>query len=368
MNPSKSAQDVLRCHLCETPVPPLSCDICQIYLCKVCAGEHILDESTRHLVVPIKQTLSALLYPKCLKHSSRNCELYCEQCIIPICVQCVSSEEHRGHGFKDLLECVEHKREISETDLQELESSILIEHKEFAYRICNQIANLDKTVEELKTSIDEHGEKLHGRVSEVVEKFKSEIDKEHEEWFATLTTAEEKNAFTISNIEKCIFSVKELQTSRDLGLVFEYKSRNEEFRNIPPNHNISLPTFAAYEIKKDKLYELFGSLTITSSMGQEVKSNPVMAKAHTRECSIPTPDDNQCTMKGFTQAPDEKKTHYYEQQFFTRNSASKTGDMNDGISLATLRQQQQQFLTRISTSKTGGMHNRISTATRTGQQ
>ena len=112
MNSSKSAQDVLRCHLCETPVPPLCCDVCQIYLCKVCAGEHILDESTRHLVVPIKQTLSALLYPKCLKHFSRNCELYCEQCIIPICLQCASSKEHRGHGVKTCLSVRNAKKKI----------------------------------------------------------------------------------------------------------------------------------------------------------------------------------------------------------------------------------------------------------------
>ncbi|XP_022296835.1 uncharacterized protein LOC111106453 [Crassostrea virginica] len=342
MNPSKSGQDVLRCHLCEIPVPPLCCHICHIYLCKVCAGEHILDESTKHLVVPIKQTLSALLYPKCLKHSSRNCELYCEQCTIPICVQCVSSEEHRGHGFKDLLECVQRKRKKSETDLQELESSILIEHKEFAYRIRNQKVNLDKTVKELKTSIDQHGEKLHRQVSEVVEEFKSQIDKKHEERFAVLTKAEEKNAFTISDIEKCILKVKELQTSRDLGLVFEYKSRNEEFRNIPPNHNITLPTFAASEIKKIKLFELFGSLAMTSkemkSIGQDVKSNQVMPVSYTRECCIKTPYDNPYTLKGFTQAQDENKPQYYKRQILTRNSASKTGNMCGGSSLPTWKE------------------------------
>ena len=160
MNHSKSGQDVLRCHMCETPVPPLCCEVCQIYLCKVCAGEHNLDESTKHFVVPIKQTLAVPLYLKCLKHSSKNCELYCEQCTIPICVQCASSKEHRGHGFKDLIECVDRKRKASQKDLQELESSILIEHKEFASCIRNQKVNLDKTLEESKTAIDKHGEKL----------------------------------------------------------------------------------------------------------------------------------------------------------------------------------------------------------------
>ncbi|XP_078341592.1 uncharacterized protein LOC111109852 [Crassostrea virginica] len=276
MNPNKSAQDVLRCHLCETPVPPLCCEICHIYLCKVCVADHVLDETTEHKVVSIKQTLSTLLYPKCLNHSSKNCELYCDQCTIPICVQCASSKKHRGHRFKDLLECVERKREASQTDLQELESSILIEHKEFASCIRNQKANLDKNLEEVNRAIDEHGEKLHKQVSDVVEKFKSDIVKKHERRIVALTKTEEQNALSISDIEKCILGVQELQSSRDLGLVFEYKSRNEELRKTPPNLNVTLPTFVAYDITNDKLDELFGSLTTESddrkTMEHDVKS------------------------------------------------------------------------------------------------
>ena len=145
MNPSKSAQDVLRCHLCETPVPPLCCDICHIYLCKVCASEHILDESTGHKVVPIKQTLAALIYPTCSNHSTENCQLYCEDCTIPACIQCVTSKEHQGHGFIDLLQCWEGKKEVLKKDLQELESPILAKHKEFASDICKHKLFLNKT-------------------------------------------------------------------------------------------------------------------------------------------------------------------------------------------------------------------------------
>ena len=287
MNTSKSAQDVLRCHLCETPVPPLCCDICHIYLCKVCAGEHILDESTGHKVVPIKQTLSALQYPKCLQHCSKKCEIYCEQCTIPMCVQCVSSKKHRGHRFVDLLKYVEGKKKVSQNELKELESLILIQFQQFAIDIRRQKEYLNKNLDKLKTAIDEHGEEMHRRISAVVEKFKSEIVKKHEEKFAAMTETEEKIAFTINDIEKCIVNAQELQASRNLCYVLEYTSRIEDFRFEPAKHNVTLPTFVANEIENDELYKLFGSLSMAShrnkSIEQDVKPKSRKAKSRSTD-------------------------------------------------------------------------------------
>lgn len=66
MDPHHRAQDVLCCKLCEKSVPPLYCVICTINLCEACVGEHLLDESKEHIVMPIKQRGFTLNYPTCL--------------------------------------------------------------------------------------------------------------------------------------------------------------------------------------------------------------------------------------------------------------------------------------------------------------
>ncbi|XP_062589160.1 ras-related protein Rab-11B-like [Saccostrea cucullata] len=69
MDPRTSAQDVMRCDLCETAVVQIHCDTCLVNLCKTCLGEHLVsDESKKHEIVPFKLRKSAPQYPECTSH------------------------------------------------------------------------------------------------------------------------------------------------------------------------------------------------------------------------------------------------------------------------------------------------------------
>ena len=109
MDSQYSAQEIVRCDLCETPVPPMCCDICHINLCKSCVGQHLSDDSRDHKEVPFEERIN---YPKCQKHFPKICELHCKHCNIPICVSCVSSGDHDQHKKVDILTILTSKKEL----------------------------------------------------------------------------------------------------------------------------------------------------------------------------------------------------------------------------------------------------------------
>ncbi|XP_061168970.1 uncharacterized protein LOC133178242 [Saccostrea echinata] len=64
MDPHTSAQDVMRCDLCETAVVQMHCDTCLVNLCTACVGKHMIsDESEDHKVVKFQSRKSIPLYP-----------------------------------------------------------------------------------------------------------------------------------------------------------------------------------------------------------------------------------------------------------------------------------------------------------------
>ena len=108
-------QDVIRCDLCETPVPTRHCDIYHIHLCEECEVKHISDESKEHVIVSFEIRGST---PKCSKHSTQICAQYCKKCNTPICALCVSSGNHKRHKTEHISIMADDKKETMKNDIQ----------------------------------------------------------------------------------------------------------------------------------------------------------------------------------------------------------------------------------------------------------
>lgn len=258
-----SLQDVIRCHLCDTPVPPLYCDICHISLCKTCAGEHLLDESKFHIVVPFKhrQSNPKCNYPKCTEHSTKLCELHCEQCNVPVCVQCVSSKKHKAHDVVDILSYYESKHKALQADLEDLGKFIYPKYQDYALSFPIYKAKLQRNTEKLISALNKRGEDWHREIENIIRKLKSDIEKTESENLAVLKKQEDEIKHSISEITHCISELKKLLDSNDACLLSKYKSRNADFRRVPPKFVFPLPQFSHRKIDTDQLFRQFGSLS-----------------------------------------------------------------------------------------------------------
>nr|XP_022308570.1 uncharacterized protein LOC111114522 [Crassostrea virginica] len=273
MDPPNTAQDIVRCDLCETPVPPMCCDICHINLCKACVGEHLSDDSKDHKVVPFHKRGTTINYPKCQKHSPKICELHCKHCNIPICVSCVSSGDHEHHKKIDILKILTKKKELIENDLQELKKLIRPKFQQAASEIPAQKAGVKQHSLKLTAALTKQGEALHKEINSLIQRKQSEIEAMDEQHLAAITTQEDVINKALHEIKQVILDLQKLLDSDDVCLVSEYTSRNEEFRSLPAQFQVTLPTFSPQEINREQLYQQLGSLSqllITYPLTDEV--------------------------------------------------------------------------------------------------
>ncbi|XP_065928646.1 E3 ubiquitin-protein ligase TRIM71 isoform X2 [Magallana gigas] len=269
MDPRSTAQDVVRCDVCDTPVPPLHCDFCQTNLCKACVGDHMLDLSKKHQVVPFHDRRSTPNYPNCQKHSPKQCELHCEQCDIPICALCVSSKSHENHEKMDIISYFKRKKHDLQTDLQELDKTVIAKYQEIASNIPAQKSDLKNNFQKLTSAIDKHGEVWHRVIDTIIQKLKSDLDEMDAKHLAILNKQEDEITHTISEITQSIADLKKLLDSNDVSRVSAYKSRIAEFRRLPHKLTVSLPNFTPQKINPEQLYQQFGSLSAFSITTEE---------------------------------------------------------------------------------------------------
>uniref|UniRef100_K1RT36 Tripartite motif-containing protein 2 n=1 Tax=Magallana gigas TaxID=29159 RepID=K1RT36_MAGGI len=156
------------------------------------------------------------------------------------------------------------KKEIIQKDLQELEKSIYLKYKEIASIIPVQKSALNENSQKLTTEIDKHGEDLHREINTIIRNMKSNMEETDTKHLAVLDKQEDEIKHTISEITQTITELKTLLDSNDVSRVSAYKSRNDEFRRLPPKLTVSLPSFTPQKINKERLYQQFGSLSASS--------------------------------------------------------------------------------------------------------
>ncbi|XP_048747494.2 E3 ubiquitin-protein ligase TRIM71-like [Ostrea edulis] len=269
LHPRHSAQDVLLCDSCETAPLQSHCERCNINLCTNCVGKHLLDSSRKHRVIPFIEKSSTPNYPKCPSHPDKQCELHCEKCDLPVCSTCLASGQHEGHKLSEVMKKLSAKTQDLRKDLEELETRIYPRYEGIVSNVQTEKAELETKYGKLTTAADQQGEVLHREITAIVNQRKSDIAEMKTKHLAALNKNTDEISHSITELKQIILNLKAILESNDVSLISTYKSRNAEFRRLPPKVQVTLPSLSAQKINTEQLREMLGSLSPLSINTEE---------------------------------------------------------------------------------------------------
>lgn len=104
---TNTAQDAVRCSLC-TEVVVFLCGSCHVNLCGQCLPTHLdRNKSLKHEILSYtsESVQPKPQVPECQDHPGESRKLYCQDCNVPICSQClIMTGNHNRHGAVKLAD------------------------------------------------------------------------------------------------------------------------------------------------------------------------------------------------------------------------------------------------------------------------
>lgn len=243
-----------RCDICKTAIAESYCDFCNVRLCKPCIGEHISNEYDVHKIVSFQERQSTVIFPKCIIHSNKICEVQCKECNEYICTICSASKIHKGHNLIVLEYLYKTKKENIEKEGTELKQHILSSYEDTGNDLESEITNLDEKYDKIKLLISKQCKELHREIDKVVNNMKyelSEIKVRHRGiLMKQLIKIKEKEM----TIKEKIAALKEVEECKVVSLIIKYTPTKNEFSKVPSIGQVSLPLFHPKPINGEQMF------------------------------------------------------------------------------------------------------------------
>lgn len=244
------AQDPVRCSLCPEVVV-IHCGSCQVNLCAQCLSTHIdRNKSLKHEIVPYT---SQLVKPeadiqKCQDHPKQQCDLFCQDCGVPICSRCLTGN-HKRHGAVDLEEICETTRSTIKEDLEELRKF----RKEYEKVVGESKEELAKYIEESdkeRDSLKELGKQWHQMIDKVIDKVGKDMDEIIQSDTKCLQDNTEEIQSALQDVKDSIKANEDILQDDRFTRLLSYASKNDAFRIIPSRPAIKTAKIVPVNVKE----------------------------------------------------------------------------------------------------------------------
>ncbi|XP_062612355.1 uncharacterized protein LOC134274117 [Saccostrea cucullata] len=281
-----TAQHFLECGIedCERNCE-FYCNSCHQPMCKQCRYEHLNNPKTKnHEVVLYQLRKRQLPVKKCEIHPTKDIDLLCEECKIPLCSKSAATPEHRGHSFTDLETIYAEKFSFCLEEITKLQEYFLPTSQDIQKEIKEDATEIKKIMDNIRTSMKAEAESLKSLVDKVQSENMKQLDQIEHSLLEDLKTQEKTfDEYTI-HLNNLIKEFQDFLSSPDpTKLTLTLYLVDMKIQPIPETTKPVTPVFTAGQYGKEGVAKLLGKLSIPEIKPETRKIKPMEIP------SLPTP-------------------------------------------------------------------------------
>ncbi|XP_062602188.1 uncharacterized protein LOC134263832 [Saccostrea cucullata] len=243
----KMAQDAVRCSQC-TNVVAVRCRSCGLNLCRDCRNKHLENEAQKHEIEPYKPQVSSP--DRCIDHSQENV-LYCQDCTVPICFQCLLGN-HEGHRSVNLSKITTATQSAVQSDLLELRH-FKNEYENVVQKMIEKFSEYADHSKKEADTLEELRKTWHEKVDITIDKIKKDVDDMVREDKKHMQDSIEEMQAILKHVENCIQENKKLLKDNKVLNLLKYESMVEELRLVPGRIVILPPKIIPSDISEEQI-------------------------------------------------------------------------------------------------------------------
>ncbi|XP_022345551.2 uncharacterized protein LOC111138056 [Crassostrea virginica] len=251
------------------------CNDCHRPLCEQCRDEHGKNQNTKfHEIVLYRHRKHQLPVEKCKLHPTRNVDIFCKECKIPICSKCSTMKEHHRHEFDDLEEIYTEKYALQQGEFSKIQKYFLPNTKSLKSDIEADATKIQKLMESIRASMKAEAESLKNLVDEVSSE---NIDHTHTMEKSLLEMLKSQETIYddyIAYLGKMSDDFEQHLSLTNHKLLF---SETLKIKTIPETTKPVDPVFTAGRFSKDDVAKLLGRVNISNAEPKKRKIQPMEA-------------------------------------------------------------------------------------------
>ncbi|XP_078310240.1 uncharacterized protein LOC144618322 [Crassostrea virginica] len=249
------------------------CNDCHRPLCEQCRDEHLKNPDTQtHEIVPYRYRKQQLPVEKCKQHPTWNVDIFCQECQISICLKCFK-KEHQSHNFDVLEDLYAEKYALWQGEFSKIQKYFLPTTQGLKTDIEEDVTEIKKIMESIRTSMNAEAESLKKLVDEVTSEKKKHTHTMEKSLLKMLKSQETTYDDYIAYLGKMNDEFQEYLSLTNTKLF----SETLRIKTIPETTRPVPPVFTKGKFSKDDISKLLGSVNVPNTKPEKRKIQPMEA-------------------------------------------------------------------------------------------